>query len=412
MRTVLTSLPSDCHTWNLSYLQLLLEDQGMEVINLGACVSTETVIQACRTNASDLLVVSSVNGHALVEGRELIHRLSSDEVARYIPVVIGGKLTTSRSTEQAAARELLEIGFARVFTGDQAIMEFVELLQLLGNERPRKDRAGEAPWRRIIGIVGGLGPFAHIELESRLLEAARRKLGHCPHDQEFPPWIVASLPQTPDRTTALLGRGPCPLPSLVKGLRLLHEADFALIPCNTAHAFVPRLRREVSLPILDMVAETLSFVHESFGAGARVGLLASSGTLASGIYHQAARLAGRIRILSPFDLGDGNVSGKEIQERFVMGAIFGRPEGEDDLCGGIKSGAHRDGKVLARIRSELSEVIRRLRDHGADAIILGCTELPLALGREPIHGLPSIDPLEVAASAAIDIAAGDRPLPA
>ena len=67
-------------------------------------------------------------------------------------------------------------------------------------------RAGQT--RRVIGIAGGMGPYAHLEFERRLLAAVERPSS----DQEYPEWVVSSIPDTPDRTVALLEGGPSPIP--------------------------------------------------------------------------------------------------------------------------------------------------------------------------------------------------------
>ena len=140
-------------------------------------------------------------------------------------------------------------------------------------------------WKRTIGIVGGLGPHAHLHFERRLLAA----VGDARTDQDYPPWILSSLPATPDRTLALGGRGPSPTACLAESVRRIEEsADFAVIVCNTAHAFLDEVRREAAIPILDMVRETLLAVVMRFGPGSRAGLLATTGTVGHRIYHEAA----------------------------------------------------------------------------------------------------------------------------
>src|SRR6476661_5697161 len=89
---VVTSTVSDSHTWNLIYLQLVLEEIGFDVTNLGACVPDDLLVGECRWIRPELIVVSSVNGHGLVDGRRLIGRLRAAPELAATPVVIGGKL--------------------------------------------------------------------------------------------------------------------------------------------------------------------------------------------------------------------------------------------------------------------------------------------------------------------------------
>jgi aspartate racemase len=267
-------------------------------------------------------------------------------------------------------------------------------------------------WKRTIGIVGGLGPFAHLEFERLLLQEVERLIGGPAQDQDFPNWILASVPDTPDRTLAVQGLVPSPLDSLERAVRWLGGtpdepgAEFAVIACNSAHAWLDELARRVDLPILDMISETLGAARDLAGDEARVGLLATTGTLEAGIYHSALkRLGGRLTLLSPLDLRDGDLSGEEIQEQTVMSAIYGPLRDGRRTGGGIKSG-NTSGSV-----EPLRRAVDLLAAAGAEIVVTACTEIPLALGREPVGGLPLLDPMQVAAEAAVAIAAGRRPLP-
>jgi methylaspartate mutase sigma subunit len=93
-RVLLTTVSSDSHTWNLVFLQLLLEELGYRVTNLGACVPDAEIIERTRAERPDAVVVSSVNGHGHIDGRRLIRRLRADADAALaaVPVMIGGKL--------------------------------------------------------------------------------------------------------------------------------------------------------------------------------------------------------------------------------------------------------------------------------------------------------------------------------
>ena len=274
-------------------------------------------------------------------------------------------------------------------------------------------------WPRLPGIVGGLGPFAHIELERRLLEAAAQRwksLGQPLTDQRYLPWVVASIPQTPDRTAALQNREPSPLPGLLAALGVLERCncDFALIACNTAHAWIREIREASRLPILDIVQATTQEIRTVCGPHATIGLLATDGTLASGVYATRAAAVDRGPcFLSPLDVKGG----QELQ-RIVMHCIYGRVDSEfDTLHGGVKSGVHlRDVSVREEIEEQLCRVLERLVGHGVAAVVLGCTELPLILSRDVIRrrlgrDISLVDPMDVAARTAVRISAGEEPLP-
>jgi methylmalonyl-CoA mutase cobalamin-binding subunit len=115
-RVLLSTVSSDAHTWNLVFLQLLLEEMGHEVVSLGPCVPDPLLVDSVRRIRPDLLVVSTVNGHGRFDGARVIRKLRADPVARDTPAVIGGKLGIAGDEGTAAARALVDAGFDAVFT--------------------------------------------------------------------------------------------------------------------------------------------------------------------------------------------------------------------------------------------------------------------------------------------------------
>ncbi|MFB7664792.1 cobalamin B12-binding domain-containing protein [Kitasatospora sp. NPDC056138] len=123
---------SDSHTWNLVFLQLLLEEMGFEVVNLGPCVPAELLIAESLARRPALLVVSSVNGHGYQDGIRMISKLRERAELAAVPAVIGGKLGISggQSAEQLA--ELVNAGYDAVFDdGAEGIASFQRLLDSL-----------------------------------------------------------------------------------------------------------------------------------------------------------------------------------------------------------------------------------------------------------------------------------------
>lgn len=258
-------------------------------------------------------------------------------------------------------------------------------------------------WPRTIGIVGGLGPHAHLRFEQALLAAVESPR----RDQDYPPWILSSMPGTPDRTDALLHGGPSPVPALLEGLRrVAHAADFAVIPCNTAHAFIDPLRRSSPLPVLSMVEATIDAIRARLGPTARVGLLGTTGLLKSRIYPSAGPGFGWS---SPLTLPDG----ASLQQARVMRPIYGSVRGDGSSSGdGLKSGGRADGETGALHAETLMSVAGLLVDHGAECIVTACTEIPLVFAPDTFRGVPVFDPLACTARRALAIARGAEPLPA
>ncbi|HWM03850.1 MAG TPA: cobalamin-dependent protein [Actinophytocola sp.] len=121
---VVTSVASDSHTWNLVHLQLVLEELGHRVRNLGACVPDDLLVSECLRQRPDLVAIGTGNGHGLTDGTRVIGRLRSHPELAQVPVVIGGKLgITDRGTRDRAAA-LRAAGFDAVFEDGNATAEF------------------------------------------------------------------------------------------------------------------------------------------------------------------------------------------------------------------------------------------------------------------------------------------------
>lgn len=125
---VLCSVPSDSHMWNLVALQLLIEEMGHRVINLGACTAVALVIETSRAERPDCVVVSTVNGLGCIDGAGLITALRAEPDLAALPVVIGGKLGLRGAGDSDPTAELRQLGYNAVFpvgeSAEQALAEF------------------------------------------------------------------------------------------------------------------------------------------------------------------------------------------------------------------------------------------------------------------------------------------------
>ncbi|CAL9656221.1 cobalamin-dependent protein [Streptomyces sp. Tu 3180] len=148
---VVTTVASDSHTWNLVFLQLLLEELGYHVVNLGPCVPDELLVRHCREIRPAAVIISSVNGHGAQDGLRVIRALRDDELTAALPVAIGGKLGVDGGATSHAER-LLAAGFDAVFEdGTDTLAAFRRFLDDLGTgpdralgARPRRAGAGQA----------------------------------------------------------------------------------------------------------------------------------------------------------------------------------------------------------------------------------------------------------------------------
>lgn len=123
LKYLISSVPSDSHVWNLVVLQMVLEEMRHEVINLGACVPVSLLLQTCRTERPDCVVISTVNGHGHVDGAQIITALRADPELADLPVVIGGKLGVDGDTDVRLRDELVALGYDEVFQVGDATSE-------------------------------------------------------------------------------------------------------------------------------------------------------------------------------------------------------------------------------------------------------------------------------------------------
>ncbi len=232
--------------------------------------------------------------------------------------------------------------------------------------------------KRVIGIMGGMGPDATLDLYREII-----RITPAAQDQDHIPVLIYSNPQIPDRTKAILYGGEDPLPQLIHTAEVLERAGAGILiaPCNTAHYFLPRVQEHVAVPIMNMIEETCRTFLTRVPGGKAVGLLASTGTARSGIYASVFGRAG-VEVLLP----------DELEQQRVHSGIY-------DF---VKAG---------RIGPEPHEIFESagagLIRAGAQSVILGCTEIPLAFDEQKV-GYSSLNPTRILAQAAVDWALGKR----
>lgn len=227
--------------------------------------------------------------------------------------------------------------------------------------------------KKTIGILGGMGPEATAYFYELLIKKTKAE-----KDQEHIRVLIYSDPGIPPRTDAILGKGLSPLPHLVEGVRVLSEAgaDFMVMPCVTAHYYYNEILAQKRVSFLNLLDETLLYALRKIPGLKKAGLISSTGTLKSRLFHDAFAGEG-IEVIAP----------EEREQEEVMEAIFGKQ--------GIKAGF-----ASGRAREIILQAAAKLIKRGAEAMIAGCTEVPLVLKKEDIP-VPLIEPLEILAEVSI-----------
>lgn len=224
--------------------------------------------------------------------------------------------------------------------------------------------------KRVIGILGGLGPWATLDLFEKIL-----RLTPAARDQDHLRIIIDNNPTIPDRSPAILGAGEDPTPALVATARNLERAgaDFIVIPCNTAHAFFAPIAAAVDVPVLHIMDEVAATAVAEVPGLRRVGVLATRAAMAAELYRRSFARVG-IEVVGP------DSDGQDV----VNQAIYG-----------VKAGA-----MGPEVTRGLVGVCDRLLADGAQALVLGCTELPFVLRPSDVH-VPLLDSNLILAHAAV-----------
>ncbi len=237
----------------------------------------------------------------------------------------------------------------------------------------------------IIGIVGGMGPYASLDLLHKILDQTKVS-----GDHDHIPIVMISVPnEIVDRTDFLLGRiNINPAHAIVEMILKLVSigANIIGIPCNTVHA--PRIfnvieevnRKNKEIKIVNMIDEVAEFIEYHYPALKKIGILCTTGTSISKIYPTALEIRG-FHVIMP----DENF------QESIHKAIYNRKFGIKALS----------NPVTEIAKYNVINAINHLREKGANALVLGCSEIALALKNQNIEGMPIIDPVLILARALI-----------
>lgn len=234
--------------------------------------------------------------------------------------------------------------------------------------------------KKMIGVVGGMGPYAGLDLVKKIFDQTTAKC-----DQDHLPVSMISVSHSiPDRTEFLLGNSEDnPALAISEVIHALYDQGATVIgiPCNTAHApqifneLVNRIPKEIKL--IHMINEVASYIKERYPSIVRVGILSTKGTADSNIYPDC---------FSKHGLNGIQVS-EEIQKYRINPAIY-------DKVFGIKA---KSNPVSSQAKKYLYTGIKYLVGEGVEAIVLGCTEIPLGLTDSEIQETPIIDSSKILA---------------
>lgn len=226
---------------------------------------------------------------------------------------------------------------------------------------------------KTLGVLGGLGPLATVYFMNTVID-----MTDAHSDQEHISMIVMNHAAIPDRTDFILdSTKPNPLPMMIEDAKKLQEAgaDFIVMPCNTAHFFYEQIQKNITVPMLNIIEETVKFASESTKAIKKLGILATKGTVSAGAYQNMCRKYG-------LDCAVPSLA----DEQSLMNIIYNQ----------VKAGT----KVNI---DEFLKITENMKRDGCGAVVLGCTELSIINRDFSLNRADIIDSLTVLARRSIEL---------
>ncbi len=218
---------------------------------------------------------------------------------------------------------------------------------------------------KTIGILGGMGPEATAEFYKRILKQCQVE-HNAVQDKDYPQIVIYSMAPKGSDESGIANRKLL-LTEFIDGIIRLTVSgcDFVVLPCNTAHTFLQELRKHIKIPVISMTDKTVEAVARTGGVKT-VGLLASEDSYHEEVYAKALKKVG-VRLVEP------SATDKERITQIILHVMGGRIDKKD--------------------KEALISIIRKMEAAGAEAVILGCTELPLVLkaGDSPVKVYDTLD---------------------
>lgn len=243
---------------------------------------------------------------------------------------------------------------------------------------------------KIIGIVGGVGPYAGADICMKIMDQTIAS-----KDQEHLSVALLSAPDIiEDRTAYLLGNSnKNPALAIIDIIKKLEHIGAGVIgiPCNATHSpqifntIKQSLKNNRNIKLLNMIEEVGEYLEKCSPRLKNIGVLSATGTYKSNIYKHVLEAKG-FKVIVPDE---------DIQNQIVHNSIYNPKFG-------IKA---KSRPISEKARKLLLEAIQHLKVEGAEAVILGCTEIPLAIKEKTIDGVSIIDSSLVLARALVREAA-------
>ena len=208
--------------------------------------------------------------------------------------------------------------------------------------------------KKTLGVLGGMGPLATADFFTKIVNLTKADA-----DSDHIHNLIDNYPQIKDRTAHIVNGAESPLPQMTAAVKRLMDngADLIAMPCNTAHYFAPAIEEATGCQFVHILKVNAKAGKERFGADKKVGILATTGVVKSGIYVKAFADEGIESILPLPD-----------EQEKILGYIYD-----------VKGGKYPENP------KDFTDILDSMMARGADYFVLGCTELPLIADHLKLH---------------------------
>jgi aspartate racemase len=221
---------------------------------------------------------------------------------------------------------------------------------------------------KTVGIISGMGTKAGMEFLNKFVSKIKADT-----DQEFPEFIFHNNSSIPDRTKSILSIGSSPVEELKRSIMLLSESkmDYIISTCVTSYHFINQFENVYKKKMINPVELIVQRIKSDFSNVKKIGLLATTGTIRSGLFEMAFKD-------SPFEI---IILDNYYQEEKLMKSIY--------MTNGFKS-----SNISNEARSLFSDAVDKIVESGSELLIGACTEIQFGMDRKKTD-LPYIDVIDI-----------------
>lgn len=231
---------------------------------------------------------------------------------------------------------------------------------------------------KTIGILGGMGPRATIDLYEKIISNTPARV-----DQDHLHILINNNPKIPSRVEGGMHDYANPFLALIESALVLEKAgaDFIIMPCHTAHIWIEELQKNISIPFYNMIENTVEYILENQLNSGRILILATQTTIEKKLYQN---------IFDRYDLPF------LVPSKFEQQVIY-------NLILKVKAGYIKNNPYI----NALNEILTYYRNEGVTSFLAACTEIPL-LSSFLSKDIELLDPTLMLAKMAIEKALDER----